>query len=544
MSPLRNLRISKSILDWFFFEQDIYKCLVCGQLITHECDLLMHLFNCNKIALGNNNETLVQQFECLECSFKCIAYNEWVKHAILHSKQSSTELYSYFCELCCSMFYGEQPKIINHCKNEHFINHPLLPMESFIMQKLFNDRKDEKNNYYDKTYFCEPCKKHFNVKENLIHFNTDSHVLVASDITELFYCQSCQIEFNCSFNMFFKHKLSVEHIILNSNHVAKNEKIVSKPSELDFYLLKFAINKQLYEETLNIGFYCFLCNYLCFALDEWKKHINNKKHSNLVKGSNLDHRCKICKTLMFGQRHQIFEHYKNQLHSLLRAFKLQIKNEESSTKVLEEINQDIEDNVRNKEISTKDKIDEELSVENELYEQNIDSSSSNFSNYFKNKFKVMKESHKSNACIKNQVAFFCSVCDFITSDKDLWENHEKNGNACNIKENFKRFCEVCALFILGFSDSLENHVDSIEHKIMAEYHLLIDGSSINQNNGVENKKIENNSGTKLENILKSKKENSIKEGEDGPNNRKILIEITGNIIYHISLFLIKVFSQC
>ncbi|XP_050540985.1 uncharacterized protein LOC126905387 isoform X2 [Daktulosphaira vitifoliae] len=518
ITSLESPKISKSILEWFSVDKDTYKCLVCGVLITCEHDLLIHLFSCNKLTFENNPETLVQQFECLECPYKCNTYKEWETHAILHSKQINTKLYSYFCKLCYSMFYGEHLQIINHCKNEHFIDHLSLPMESLIMQKLFISRKDIQNNYYDKCYFCEPCKKHFKVKENLIHFNTDSHVLVSSDTTELFYCPSCQIEFNCSLYIYNQHKLSIEHIILSLNYETSNEKIISKPNELDFYLLKFVINKEMYEETQNIGFYCFLCNYLCNVLDEWKKHINNKKHSNLIKGLNLDHRCKICKTLMFGQRHQIFEHYKNQLHSFLRVFKLQNKNDVPSTEVFEEINHEIEEN-RKKEISVMDV----------LNKQNFNLETSNFSNYFKTQFEKMKESYKASAGFKNQVAYFCTVCDFITPDKDLWENHEKNGYACNIKESFKIFCEVCGLFILGFSNNLKNHITSTEHKIMAEYQLLIDNSAVNHSNDVESKKIEIHSNNKLENTLKIKEEkaHSKKEVDDGPNNRKIFIEIIG-----------------
>jgi len=91
--------------------------------------------------------------------------------------------------------------------------------------------------------------------------------------------------------------------------------------KLDTHLLSYVTDQHLYDSTQNIAFFCFVCNYLCLKLDVWKSHINSKKHINSSKFLCMDHRCKICKTLMFGYRHHMFEHYSNRFHSMLRQFK-------------------------------------------------------------------------------------------------------------------------------------------------------------------------------------------------------------------------------
>lgn len=315
-------------LNWFKIIGDKKKiaCISCNDLIdinetTHNT-LISHLINCVQDCTKNTPMTDINSFQCLECKFYCNNYDDWEKHALLHLKLNTCGLYSYFHPSCSLLIYGKMNDIELHLKNDHNILIDDLPLETILMAKQLMRRNNNACKLPGIMCFCETCKKMFKAIENCNHFNTDSHALLASDLIELFYCKYCEVEFYSSSVIYECHKLTVEHIIMKSECNTTNINTLLKPLKLDIHLLKFVTNQNLYDTTLNIGFFCFICNYLCFNLDVWKTHINSNKHNYSSKGFCMDHRCKICKTLMFGHRIHMFEHYRNPFHSMLRKFKL------------------------------------------------------------------------------------------------------------------------------------------------------------------------------------------------------------------------------
>lgn len=325
---IQNELIFESFSNWFKNIEDTNKalCLSCNDqfdiketAINHT--LISHLLNCNQNSTKNIPMTNINSFQCLECEFYCKSYDDWEKHALLHLKLNTCGLYSYFHPSCSLLLYGKINEIESYLKNDHKVLIDDLPLETILVAKQLMRRNNNACKPPGTMCFCEPCKKIFKAIENCNHFNTDSHALVASDLVELFYCICCEIEFYSSSTVYERHKLTVEHIIMRSEYNKTENISLLKPLKLDIHLFKFVTNQNLYDATLNIGFFCFICNYLCLNLDVWKTHINSKKHNYSSKGMCMDHRCKICKTLMFGHRKHMFEHYRNLFHSMLRKFK-------------------------------------------------------------------------------------------------------------------------------------------------------------------------------------------------------------------------------
>lgn len=317
------LNFFKSVQD-----QNCADCKNCGELINlDENVLLSHLLVCYQNSIEKKPETNINYFRCLDCAFSCDNNDSWTKHAILHVQLDTNSLNSYFCKVCSTLLYGKLNDIELHLKNEHEITILEMPLETELMKKQLMQRKNNTGKSTGIMCFCESCNKVFKKIDNDKHFNANSHVLEASDCIELFYCKYCEIELYSTSTVYERHKLTVEHIILSSEPDIVDVKTFPKPLKLDAHLLKYVTNQKVYDNTSNIGFFCFVCDYLCTDLKIWKTHINGKKHNNLSKKLCLDHRCKICKVLMFGQQHHMFEHYDNCFHSMLKQFKFMTPSE-------------------------------------------------------------------------------------------------------------------------------------------------------------------------------------------------------------------------
>ncbi|XP_050432069.1 uncharacterized protein LOC126840408 [Adelges cooleyi] len=515
----------KSFLNWFSYieDQNKAKCLVCNILINiDDNDLISHVLFCNKTFAEKFDKTMTKKYVCFNCSYNCNVYDEWKSHAISHGNKDNTGLNSIFCKHCCSLLYGKERQIFQHLKNEHNLDLGKMPLESTFISELFSKRTDIKNENFDVLYFCEPCKKYFKVEKNQVHFNANSHISVALDSTELFYCTSCKIEFSCSVAMFHTHKLTVEHIVLSLSHESnETEENIPKHTALDFHLLTYVINQKLYEETLNIGFFCFLCNYLCNTLGQWKIHICSKNHINHSKGPNLDHRCKICKTLMFGQRTQIFEHYKNQFHSKLRQYKLSFNKTDISSK---QSNNEVATSNKTKEISTNEQ-NTLLLISKMMNELSIQSNTSNFSIYFKMRSKMMYEMSNKKNINKTQIVYFCALCDFITGEEIQWDNHKKSEHSNTVSNIHNVLCDVCRLYIFGPDNNLEHHVITIEHKLMVEFQKLESNKMETTRTAV--KLVNNKSINDTKNKEEKQQFNTKKEENEDTRNRRIYIEIKG-----------------
>lgn len=318
-------------LNWFksIKDQNNAICKHCDELIfMDENDLLGHMLVCYQNSTKNIPEININYFQCLDCVFNSNNYDSWAKHAILHVKLNNDSSNSYFCKVCSTLLYGKLNDIELHLKNEHEIINLDLPLESELMKKQLMKRKNNTGKSTGIMCFCDSCNKVFKKIDNDKHFNANSHVLEASDFIELFYCKYCEIELYSTSTVNERHKLTVEHIILTSESNIVDVKTSLKSLKLDAHLIKYVTNQKLYDNISNIGFFCFICDYLCTDLKIWKTHINGKKHNNLSQKSCLDHRCKICKILMFGRQHHMFEHYDNCFHSMLKQFKLTISTDD------------------------------------------------------------------------------------------------------------------------------------------------------------------------------------------------------------------------
>ncbi|XP_050058890.1 uncharacterized protein LOC114129116 isoform X2 [Aphis gossypii] len=604
-STLEKNKVSFNVKPYLQFFQNVKNenntmCKSCDNLINlNHNDLLSHLLVCNHGLVESIPKSNLNYFQCLECAFYSNNKDAWIDHATTHAKLDTNDCYSYICINCNSLVYGTTGDIELHLITEHkttFIN---MPLESVLMAKQLMKRNINVGKSSDIMCFCEPCNMIFKSSDHRNHFKTDSHATAASDIVELFYCKDCKVEFYSSITVYECHKLTAEHIVMSSDYKKTEIKALLKPLKLDTHLFTFVTDQNLYNSTLNIGFFCFICDYLCLKLDVWKIHINSKKHINSSKDLCTDHRCKICKTLMFGKRHHMFEHYSNRFHSMLRQFKLMTSTEDSKQKcetkhagnmgTTLENDQTAVVNEKPEESSTavnlltemmtklshQSNIHKESSLLEDSATKNIhpmtvdefpselnfhqDSSvldesiteinktesmiktmdevpietntNTNYSIFYKLKIKMLNELLKQNKEIKSQVCYYCISCDFITTGKKYWDDHNSTNHSNEAESRSKGYCDVCNLYQFGLFHQLDKHRDTIEHKNMLDLKKLSNLNHLkNNNNKRKNEQNSNMTSVNPSDVTQTSKvdkqqTNGRKTDHKEGNNRQIMIEI-------------------
>lgn len=536
----------KSYLNWFKTVEDVNKvaCISCDDVINiNEDVLLSHLLVCNKNSTKVLSKMDINNFKCIECIFESCNFYIWEKHVNTHAKLDTYGLYSYVCKICNCLLYGKMIDIESHLHNEHKIANSEMPLEITLITKQLIRKSNNASKFSDIMCFCEPCQKIFEVNGNYNHFNTNCHISMASDLVELFYCKYCQLEFYSSIIVYECHKLSTEHIKLSSGHSNIDVETISKPLKLDAHLHKFVSNQNLYDKTQNIGFFCFVCDYLCFSLDIWKIHINGKKHNNSSKGLCMDHRCKICKTLMFGQRQIIIKHYSNRFHSMLRQFKLMTPSEDilqnnSEIKYTHNIKTTSEYN----HTTQTDNIVEDsachtiISLTTMMDKISHESNTHNYSNFFKLKINMLNDLLNQNKEIKEQLIYYCAPCDYITTLQTNLDKHNLSDHSNKIEVRHYVHCDICNLYQIGPSDNLKEHICTIEHKNMVDFQKKY--NSNNKTNSIletkenmeTNSNINHNKSSNIKTSKTDKQENS-KKIEKEITNRKVMIEVKGIKLY-------------
>lgn len=542
------LDTNKSYLKWFKTVDDERKftCISCDDVIhINENNLLTHLLVCNKNSTKVISKMGINNFKCMECVFEINDFCIWEKHIILHAK-SDTCMYSYVCKICNSLLFGKINNIEYHLNYIHKIVISDMPIEITLITKQLTWKNNNACKSSEIKCICEPCQKIFDVNENYNHFNTNSHISMASDLVELFYCKYCQLEFYSSIIVYECHKLSTEHIKLSSGYSNIDDETIPKPLQLDAHLHKFVSNQNLYNKTQNIGFFCFVCDYLCLSLDVWKNHINEKKHINFSKGLCMDHRCKICKTLLFGQRQFIIKHYSNPFHSMLREFKLMTATDDVlpnnfETNYIQNINNiskynhTIQGNIL--EDSSCTTIDSLTKMMDKISHE---SSIQNYSNFFRLKINMLNDLLNQNKEIKEQLIYYCAPCDYITTLESNLDEHNLSNHSNEIEVRNQIYCDTCNLYQIGPLDNLNEHINTIEHKNMVDFQKICN-SDDKSNSILKTKEIVD---TKSNNCISDKSSNitktSITDKQDNKNSkkidkefakRKIMIEIKGIKLY-------------
>lgn len=573
--------INSSYLSWFNIteEQNKAVCITCDDKIKfNDTALLTHMLVCNQSPKNYIPKSNITDFNCLECKFHCNNYFKWRTHAFLHL--DSCGFYSYFCKDCTSLLYGSMDNIESHFHRIHDQKISEIPLETVLLAKqLMRINNNAKSS--DIWCFCEPCKKILNTVDDYYHFNTESHVsIVAPNIIELFYCKHCQVEFYSSNQVYEIHKLTAEHIILSSKNSITKHSLT--PSKLDAYIIQFINNRLLYEEIKNIGFYCFTCDYLCFTLDIWVTHIRDKDHIKSAKAHCIAHHCTICKTLIFGKRHDIFDHYNNRFHSILRTFtntniqkkdlllqtncetkqeyKMEItENNQTSatdnnvsditTKIMGTLTigsntqQDgilgSKESITNIKVTPVDLTSPPKSITqidnhtlNEftthLNKTNLkanappnSTTTQNYSNFYAFKINMLKELLNQNKEIQPQFVFYCATCDFITTVREHWDGHNLTDHSKKNKVSEQMFCDVCNLYQFGPSNSLVKHKNTTEHLNMVDFQKLKTSNNVKTVASGKNK-------SKSKSIsLKTKKKCDTKSNSISAEDQNQTYECTG-----------------
>lgn len=176
------------------------KCLSCCMEIDLNClNLVLHLHECiYKSDITITNKTKFMKYACFVCANYSVDINDHISHITSYDHLTkcydTINLYSYFCEPCCTYIYGHENDINDHRDLHNPLSPTEFPMFSTFMAKVFMDINSQ--------------------------FNKNEFVLYASNIEPngssthtSFFCHACKVEFKSNYD-FELHQITNEHIIL------------------------------------------------------------------------------------------------------------------------------------------------------------------------------------------------------------------------------------------------------------------------------------------------------------------------------------------
>jgi len=65
-------------------------------------------------------------------------------------------------------------------------------------------------------------------------------------------------------------------------------------------------------------------------------------------------------------------------------------------------------------------------------------------------------------------SFVCVICDEIFFDQPSWTKHDADFHT-NIKNPLVFYCAICHIFFVNTFIDIDNHIISIEHKVMIDF---------------------------------------------------------------------------
>lgn len=206
----KNLKLPRIILNRFEIDKTT-RCRTCNkQCATNEHDIMTHLTNdCGKLRLhddvvNEDNNYCVDvnySFKCLVCKFGHRILDTWKFHVLspLHlSRCHQIETTSSnFCDMCCTYFYGDSSSTTCKMLGNHKKTSSSSSLTTF-MAKIYKERNDNSNN---NTLYYYDSPENFKLND-------------ADSIATPLYCTTCNVAFFSSLEIYEKHTLTAEHIII------------------------------------------------------------------------------------------------------------------------------------------------------------------------------------------------------------------------------------------------------------------------------------------------------------------------------------------
>jgi len=314
------------------------------------------------------------KFFCFICDTKIKSSKDWESHATstLHLEKcmSKNDYVSYDCGGCKTFLFGNKENILKHCKDIHN-DVSGLPYVFRCMKDVFYHCIFMSPTNWKSWTFCGPCKYYSFLKMKCYSVN---HMYKKS---KNFKCNSCLIHFVCSQEVYNKHLMSCEHIMLEyfqSKKVGENletkticnlklppivlnkftiDNVKATCNDCNFQMasnekaitdhLTKCINKSdvSKKNTSKINtYFCTICDKIISDFNQWKLHLVLSSH--LIKCYDIkdlvSYTCKICDLHCYGVVNHVTEHQK--IHpnsseknlSLFMAFNFHRINKDLKTK--------------------------------------------------------------------------------------------------------------------------------------------------------------------------------------------------------------------
>lgn len=202
----KHLKLPRIVFNRFEIG-NMANCKTCNkQCATNEHDIITHLINdCCRLQLHDNvNNNFVDvnyNFKCLLCKFGHRNLDTWKFHVLsplhlsrCHQKEKTC---SIFCDMCCTYLYGDASSTT--CKM--FGNHKKMSSNSPLTKFMADTYKERNENSKNNTLYYYDSSEHFRLNGE-------------ESTTTSFYCTTCNVAFFSSLEIYEKHTLTVEHIIL------------------------------------------------------------------------------------------------------------------------------------------------------------------------------------------------------------------------------------------------------------------------------------------------------------------------------------------
>lgn len=242
----------------------------------------------------------IHHYKCFVCNYDSKHFKKWKTHimSIEHVSKchAMSNVSSYFCKTCKSLFYGSEMCICKHQKDVHCEKSNLSYVSIFVSE-LMNCLDSHSKHYY----CCTLCKV---ISEKPIH-TSGKHFKKQ----ELYDCKYCNVSLLCNTEELDFHNMSVEHLTFKC-----------------IYLIKEATKQNSFkaQEPFQVT---EITNDICTELNSLKLPLIIL--DRFQKTSKCMAKCKFCNVLVLWNKNAIVKH----VHLCLNKDQLSSKQHELLIKV-------------------------------------------------------------------------------------------------------------------------------------------------------------------------------------------------------------------
>lgn len=284
-------------------------------------------------------------FQCTSCHITG-DISKWKDHCIKHhlspSEQTNQNCVACTCLMCNTLMYGTRDRIVLHshfqapygveyfAMNAYpYLRNVLQPSAEMPRYYKFccklTERLTAEDSICHLAFYCLACD-YYGMRCPKKHFKAAAHKNEIHPMYEFRYCIQCNVIFYSDLPLFEDHGQSLAHISAFSVFDTNVSVTVDNEHQLLLLRIKSIISNfwSDYRTMSNfqiIGYWCNPCRYQTRLQSEWRSHIMNESHTELVQNQAdyFEHPCVICKVRILGTIQQHVAHFASSEHLAIKS---------------------------------------------------------------------------------------------------------------------------------------------------------------------------------------------------------------------------------